>query len=77
MRPVEQSLEGQLGQEARQRELLDLYDNEDWEGLLAAAETLNAAYSQQVAMTKWITLEAADNLAEAWEAHRRSYGSTC
>jgi len=74
MNPVEQSLEGQLSQEARQRELLDLYDNEDWGGLLAAAETLNAAYSQQVTMTKWMAQEAADNLAEAWEVHRRNHG---
>ncbi len=76
MKQVEQPLESQLAQEARQRELLDLYDNEDWEGLLAAAETLNSAYSQQVLMTKWMAQEAAVNLAEAWEAHRGRYGTT-
>lgn len=72
MNQLEQTLEGRLAQEARQRELLELYENEDWQGLLAAAETLNEAYSQQVAMTKWMTQEAADNLADAWEAHRRA-----
>lgn len=74
MNPVEQPLELQLAQEARQRELLDLYDNEDWQGLLAAAEVLNAAYSQQVTISKWLAHEAADNLGEAWEAHRRNHG---
>ncbi len=70
---LEQSLEGRLAQEARQRELLELYENEDWKGLLAAAELLNTAYSQQVAMTKWMTQEAANNLAEAWELSRKKW----
>ena len=72
---MEQSLEGRLAQEARQRELLNLYETEDWKGLLAAAEVLNAALSQQLTISQWLAHEAADNLGEAWDAHRRSYGS--
>lgn len=72
MNPLEQPLEYQLRQEARQRELLDLYEKEDWDGLLTAAELLNTALSQQLTINKWLALEAADNLAEAYQAHRRA-----
>lgn len=71
MNPVEQPLEQRLAEEARQRELLDMYEREDWKALLAAAETLNTAYSQQLAMTRWLAHEAADSLGEAWQASRR------
>jgi hypothetical protein len=74
MNPLEQPLEQKLSQEARQRELLNLYEEEDWEGLLAAAELLNTAYSQQMTISKWLAHEAADNLGEAWQAHRRAHG---
>lgn len=74
MNPLEQPLEYALRQEARQRELLDLYESQDWEGLLSAAELLNTALSQQLTINKWLAQEAADNLAEAWEAHRSNYG---
>lgn len=72
MNPLEQPLEYQLRQEARQRELLNLYEEEDWDGLLTAAELLNKALSQQLTINRWLALEAADNLAEAYEAHRRA-----
>lgn len=75
MSQLEQSLEQQLSQEARQRELLNLYEEGDMAGLLAAAELLNTAYSQQLTISKWLAREAADNLGEAWEAHhRRQHG---
>ena len=74
MNPLEQPLEQKLSQEARQRELLNLYETEDWEGLLAAAELLNTAYSQQITISKWLAHEAADNLGEAWQTHRRTHG---
>lgn len=72
MNQIEQPLEHQLRQEARQRELLNLYEQEDWKGLLAAAEVLNAALSQQLTINGWLAKEAADNLGEAWQAHRRA-----
>lgn len=74
MNTMEQTLEHKLAQEARQRELLHLYDTQDWKGLLAAAEILNAALSQQLTISRWLAHEAADNLGEAWEAHRGTYG---
>jgi hypothetical protein len=72
---VEQSLEGQLAQEARQRELLQMYEDEEYGALLAAAELLNAALGQQLTINKWLAKEAADNLGEAWQASRRNCGS--
>jgi hypothetical protein len=75
MNPVEQSLESQLAQEARQRELLQMYEDGEYGDLLAAAELLNVALSQQQAISKWLAKEAADNLGEAWQASRRNCGS--
>lgn len=72
MNQLEQPLEQQLAQEARQRKLLQLYETGDWEGLLAAAETLNAAYSQQLVITEWLAQEAADSLGEAWQASHKN-----
>lgn len=71
MNQLEQSLEIELRREARQRELLSLYEDEDWSGLLAAAEILNEALATQQAMTKWLVKEAADNLGEAWQLQRK------
>lgn len=77
MNPVEQPLELALRKEARQRELLDMHENEEWEQLLAAAELLNEAlYTQQV-MSKWLAKEAADNLRQAWDAQRSNHGPLC
>jgi len=75
MNQVEQSLEGQLAQEARQRELLQMYEDGEYGALLAAAELLNAALGQQLTINKWLAKEAADNLGEAWQASRRNCGS--
>lgn len=70
MNQLEHSLETQLAQEARQRELLQMYEDGHYQDLLAAAELLNAALGQQLTINKWLAKEAADNLGEAWEVHR-------
>jgi hypothetical protein len=72
LNPIEQSLELELSEELVQRTLLDLYQNEDWSGLLATAELLNTAWHHEVMVTRWLAKEAADNLGEAWEVHRAS-----
>lgn len=72
MNPVEWPLELELKREARQRELLNMYEEQDWQGLLSAAELLNMALTQQLSINKWLAKEAADNLSEAWQAHRRA-----
>lgn len=81
MNQLDVPLEIKLRQETTQRLLLNLYEDEDWKGLLAAAEILNQAWNQQAAISKWLAKEAADNLGEAWQAsrgqHREHDGSGC
>ena len=67
MNPIEQSLESELNQERVQRTLLELYQDEDWSGLLATAELLNTAWHHEVMVTKWLAKEAADNLTKGWQ----------
>jgi len=71
MNKLEMSLELALRKESTQRLLQELYDDKDWDGLLAAAEILNAAWHQQSTISKWLAKEAADNLAESYEANRK------
>lgn len=67
MNPIEQSLEQRLSEEQVQRQLLELYQDEDWTGLLAKAELLNAAWHFEASVTKWLAKEAADNLTKGWQ----------
>ena len=67
MNPIEQSLELELSEERVQRTLLDLYQDEDWSGLLATAELLNTAWHHEVMATRWLAKEAADNLNRKWQ----------
>ena len=67
MNPVEQSLELELSEERVQRTLLELYQDEDWSGLLATAELLNTAWHHEVMVTRWLAKEAADNLDRKWQ----------
>ena len=70
MNHMEQTLEGRLAQEARQREIESLHREGDLDGLLAASTVLNAAFSQQHTINRWLAHEAAENLGEAWERSR-------
>lgn len=62
MRPFEISAEYELRREAVHRCLLELYEDEDYEGLLAHAELLNELWCQQREMCRWLAHEAAENL---------------
>lgn len=62
MEPFELSVEFELRREAVHRCLLELYEDEDYEGLLAHAELLNELWSQQREISRWLAHEAADNL---------------
>ena len=68
MNPIEQSLELELSEERVQRTLLELYEDEDWSGLLATAELLNTAWHHEVMVTRWLAKEATDNLDRRWQA---------
>lgn len=61
----------QFREESTQRLLLELYDNDDIEGLLSTAELLNTLWHQQAAINRWLAKEAAENLGEAWDLSRR------
>jgi hypothetical protein len=67
LNPIEPSLELELSEERVQRQLLELYQDEDWSGLLATAELLNAAWHHEVMVTRWLAKEAADNLGRQWQ----------
>jgi hypothetical protein len=67
LNPIEPSLELELSEERVQRQLLELYQDEDWSGLLATAELLNAAWHHEVIVTRWLAKEAADNLGRQWQ----------
>jgi predicted alpha/beta-fold hydrolase len=72
MQPFTIGQELQFRQEATKRTLLDLYEAGDHEGLLNTALLLNTLWHQQTAIARWFAKEASDNLAEAYEASRRS-----
>jgi hypothetical protein len=67
MNQIEQSLELELSEERVQRTLLEMYEDEDWSGLLATAELLNSAWHHEVIVTRWLAREAADNLTRQWQ----------
>jgi hypothetical protein len=67
MNQIEQSLELELSEERVQRTLLEMYEDEDWSGLLATAELLNSAWHHEIMVTRWLAKEATDNLARQWQ----------
>jgi len=73
MNILEMPLELALRKESTQRMLDELYDEKNLDGLMAAAELLNAAWHQQATIAKWLAKEAADNLAEAYQATRKEH----
>lgn len=64
MRPIEQSLEHKLSQNAQDRWLRQRYDEKDWSGLLEAALLLNTLYHMERTKAHWAIREAADNLSD-------------
>ena len=71
MPEIEIPVEFQFREESTQRMLLELFQDEDWEGLMAAAELLNTLWHQQASISRWLAHEAAENLGEAWELSRQ------
>lgn len=70
MNQLEMPLEMALRKEAVTRMLVELYDTGDFSGLMEAARILNEAWFQEQVVTRWLAKEAAENLAEAYEANR-------
>jgi hypothetical protein len=72
MQEFEVPTELQFREESTQRMLLELFQDEDWEGLMAAAELLNSLWHQQAAISRWMVNEAAENIGQAWAGARFS-----
>lgn len=70
MKPFAASPELQFREEATRRVLQELFDDNDLQGLMDAALLLNKLWIQQTAIARWFASEAAENLGEAWDAHR-------
>lgn len=70
MQPFDVSTELQFREESVRRTLQELFDDDDLAGLMDAALLLNTLWHQQTAIARWFAQEAAENLGEAWEAHR-------
>lgn len=70
MQPFAVSTELQFREESVRRTLQELFDDDDLAGMLDAALLLNSLWHQQTAIARWFAQEAAENLGEAWEAHR-------
>jgi hypothetical protein len=67
MNQIQQNLELELSEERIQRTLLEMYEEDDWSGLLATAELLNTAWHQESMVKQWLAREAADNLTQRWQ----------
>lgn len=70
MQPFAISTELQFREESVRRTLQELFDDDDLAGMMDAALLLNTLWHQQTAIARWFAQEAAENLGEAWEAHR-------
>lgn len=73
MKPLTESLELELRQEAATRCLRELHEDQDLDGLLDAALLLNTLWHQQTMIARWFANEAAENLGEAWQASKGIY----
>jgi hypothetical protein len=72
MNPLEQPVEQQLSQNARDRWLRDRYDAKDWNGLFEAALLLNTLYHMERTKSHWALREAASNLSNIYGLDRDS-----
>lgn len=72
MNPLEQPVEQQLSQNARDRWLRDRYDAKDWNGLFEAALLLNTLYHMERTTSHWALREAASNLSNIYGLDRDS-----
>lgn len=70
MQPLEVSTELKFREESIRRTLQELFEDDDLAGLMDAALLLNTLWHQQTVIARWFAHEAAENLGEAWGAHR-------
>jgi hypothetical protein len=72
MRPIEHSTESSFHKAAQDKWLVELFNKQDYRGLLEAALILNTLHQMERTKAAWAIREAADNLAEQFGLDRDS-----
>ena len=72
MRPIEHSTESSFHKAAQDKWLVDLFNKQDYRGLLEAALVLNTLHQIERTKSTWAIREAADNLANHFGLDRDS-----
>lgn len=72
MRPIEHSTESQFHKVAQDKWLVDLFNKQDYRGLLEAALVLNTLHQLERTKSAWAIREAAENLADQFGLDRDS-----
>jgi hypothetical protein len=72
MRPIEHSTESSFHKAAQDKWLVDLFNRQDYRGLLEAALVLNTLHQIERTKSAWAICEAADNLANQFGLDRDS-----
>jgi hypothetical protein len=72
MRPIEHSTESSFHKAAQDKWLVELFNKQDYRGLLEAALILNTLHQLERTKAAWAIREAADNLAEQFGLDRDS-----
>ena len=72
MRPIEHSTESSFHKAAQDKWLVDLFNRQDYRGLLEAALILNTLHQIERTKSAWAIREAADNLANQFGLDRDS-----
>ena len=72
MRPIEHSTESSFHKAAQDKWLVELFNKQDYRGLLEAALILNTLHQLERTKAAWAIREAADNLAKQFGLDRDS-----
>jgi hypothetical protein len=72
MRPIEHSTESQFHKAAQDKWLVELFNKQDYRGLLEAALILNTLHQLERTKSAWAIREAAENLADQFGLDRDS-----
>lgn len=72
MHPIEHSTESQFHKAAQDKWLVELFNKQDYRGLLEAALVLNTLHQLERTKSAWAIREAANNLADQFGLDRDS-----
>jgi hypothetical protein len=72
MRPIEHSTESSFHKAANDKWLVEMFNKQDYRGLLEAALVLNTLHQLERTKAAWAIREAADNLADQFGMDRDS-----